>query len=1016
MLVRAGALTAAMVALLASPAAACEPFRPDPEVDARRRPVTRIAPTAPAARHGRVALAAPKQGRPSRTSFRTTLTRNPDAPALREPGFTTPADECAAPVCRELAVEVSDAAPQALYVRASWPNRASYVHVWGIAPDGAVTGRSQVFDSFDKTTGNETTVPLAEFTVADPRPGTWRIQVRAVFGYEIDVETLVALTKGPALVYPKLDVRALADRHLTQHVTMNVVFAGREWTAEQVAEFREQLPGEVRAVVHREIQDECGLADNNGIFAVEAWKVCHYTGTQREGAPGAKPYLEPIKLNVGYRFLAADGTWTRDLYAAMKAATTQAQPFRVGSDGAFATSTQGAYLAGYDAQQGRANRGPTAQVADPTVGDKIDAYAVEDWIFEHRLDRRYARSFRDLETGETVSGRFINPDPGAYFDPFYTATGRRDLERIPQGAATSLTFFVLDTFTDRDLTDQFFRPDAYHFFDVSKAMPDPDTRELTSPDFARVWGGRYRFFVHDLGAGPNSYESAHGNAGAVAGSASYPNGDPPVWDYDNDPRWQGLLVERTARDAATMLLYRFMHSYAYRPIPADVYLLASNVWHDCYANPECDPGAVSYTELTRLYDAGWVERNLGAALPGATFRTERSDPRLTTYRYLGCATRRAIANPTRHATGTGSALLAPDPHCVGKRSDPIQEVLEVAKANGDDIAGPGNPGLAFSAHVVRKYVEEHRDELAPQPPGQFTITNVSTVFPGTGTWFVPVPTGGGVALSTPNGEAWGILQNVNDAFKPSHATDCARSKPIAPGCGVVPENESTGGLSYVTQHEAAHFLGMMHPHDSYVVEKDADGKWQYYGYSYRHYGDFSQAPTTYAGPFAPYSVLDQDILQRGHAAEYLRQAQDWLADAYLLDGAAGLREPSALTRRKAAEAARWRDLGSAMFACGDYLRAERAMRNASLAAQGTFGPVVPARLLQPGERVLFEVVPRTVYGPGGEVLDCAAGSPAPGRPVTRPRALPATGGAEDLAALGLVLLAAAVVRRRATSA
>ncbi len=211
------------------------------------------------------------------------------------------------------------------------------------------------------------------------------------------------------------------------------------------------------------------------------------------------------------------------------------------------------------------------------------------------------------------------------------------------------------------------------------------------------------------------------------GSATYPTGDPPVWDYDHDPRWAGLLAERTARDAATMLQYRFVSAYAFRPVPADVYLLASSILGDCYANPQCSPDAVSKTDLTKIYRAPWVERNLSAGL--------------VTYRDLGCARQRAVANPTRIATGGDAVILAPDPNCVGQPGDPIQEALERAKAYGDDIVGPGG-GFGVSAHAFRHFVEEHRDLIAPQPPGQFTITNISAVFPGGSSWFLPIPGGG----------------------------------------------------------------------------------------------------------------------------------------------------------------------------------------------------------------------------------------------------------------------------------
>lgn len=1023
-------IVAALVApvalvVTAQAVAACElPVAP-PTIDAKARPLAAIAPTAPEARLATAALAPPAPGAPSRLTFDATVTRNPDTPAIFEAGFTRPDEACATPVCSEVTVDVPARATPAdettLYARLSWPNQAHYVHLWGIAPDGTVVGKAQVIGDFDKAVGNELTIPLAEFTVADPQPGTWRIQTRAVFGYRIPVSGLVVLSAGPPVAYPRAGVRALADRHLAHHLTYNIVFVGRKWTKEDVATFRDNLPLEYRPAVYGKERADCGSLDDNGLVSFDAWSVCHFTGTESEGAAGAKPYFEPVKLTFTPRFLEADERWTRDLFATMKAQTTFGEPFARG---------QATYLAGYDAQQGKANRGPGAVVTDPTAGDKIDAVDVEDWVFEHRLDAAYAQSFTDLDTGERVSGSFITPDPAARYDPFYTGTGRKDIETMPQGPTTSLTFFVLDTFSDEALTRDYFRRDAYHFFDVSRVMLDPDTGIERGPDFARVWGGRYRFFLHDVGAGPNNHEVPSSFTGNVSGSAAYPNGDPPVWDYDNDPRWAGKLAERTARDATTMLLNRLVGPFVSRPIPADIYLLAGNNWNDCYANPTCSPDGISKTDLTKVYRPDYVERNLSASLPAATFVTERAFPQLRTYRDLGCAKERAVANPNPALSGGDTVVLAPDPNCVGKPGDPLQQVLEHAKARGDDIVGPGVNDFGVSSYVLRAYVEEHRDELAPQPPGQFTITSINTVFPGSGIWFVPIPgSPGGVALTTPNGEAWGIMQSLNEVSKPSSATICSESSPLAPGCGVTPPVAlSATGFSYTLQHEAAHFLGLWHPHDSVIVEKDADGKWQKYGYSYRYYGDFSQAPTSYAGFFAPYSVLDQDIVQRGHAAEHLRRMQDWLSDAYLLDGASGLAAASEATVAKERESARWRDVATGLFACGDYLHAERAMRNAELAAQGVFGPVVAARPLQPGERVLFEVHGQHAYGPDGALLpaceaalvaaeraNASAGSSAAANPSRGSGGeLPATGsGTASMVLCAALVGVAGVLRRRA---
>ena len=83
----------------------------------------------------------------------------------------------------------------------------------------------------------------------------------------------------------------------------------------------------------------------------------------------------------------------------------------------------------------------------------------------------------------------------------------------------------------------------------------------------------------------------------------------------------------------------------------------------------------------------------------------------------------------------------------------------------------------------------------------------------------------------------------------------------------------------------------------------------------------------------------------GHAAEYLKQAQDWLADSYFQDGAAGRPGPSTTTKARLARARADMSLGSKLFGVGDYLHAMYAMRNAALHGQGVTGKAVaPHRL------------------------------------------------------------------------
>jgi hypothetical protein len=739
------------------------------------------------------------------------------------------------------------------------------------------------------------------------------------------------------------------------------------------------------------------------------------------------PYFEPIKFTYDYRFFEADQTYTADLFAYISSITSKDAPFDV-SD----TST---YLAGYNATGGLF-RAPDSIVTKPDVSDKVDARAVEDWIFTHRGDARYQQSFRDLETGASRDGAFINPDPSAYWDPFYTAFGTKDVDRMPQGPSTSLTVFVIDSFTS-PVARQHFRPNAYHSYDISGYMVNPDTGVEDGPDYMRLWGGNYRFFYLDLGAMPNDYENVDGFTGKVGDSTTYPDGDPPIWEALRNPLWSGepTLYDKAARNIRSAMFYRLTAPYLYRPLPADVYFLAANIWSDYYSRPE--GGGLSYSVLDRLYRPSFVRTNLASALPAATFTTEEDIASLQTYRYLGCSNERAGTNS--QVAGTGQILI-PDPTCTN--SDPIQHALEEAKAIGDDIVGAGIP-IGASAGSMRAYIEQHRDQFAPLRPGQLTVTNISVVFPLAESWALPIAAG--IAFPTPNDEIWGILQNVNDRFKTYKATDCTRSLPFAPGCGIVPPVRDPGeGLSYTIEHEATHFFGLLHPHDSLIVDKAPDGSWTYYADQYSSLFDFSQAPTTYAGSFFPYSVLDQDIIQRGHFAEYLRKAQDVIGDAYQLDGMSGLASPSDATQHKEAEMSRWRDTAAGLFACGDYLHAEYAARNAYVAAQGIDGPLVDPKPLQPGEQVLFTITAQPVFGPDGRIEGCSnaaaldapaapvlARSPAGGAvmgigtaPITGPNAqavvrgigvLPATGGETSpllpTLAVAVVLTCLAVLRR-----
>jgi hypothetical protein len=972
---------------------------------------------------GQVSFATAVPGTPEVAPFSGELTELTSDPLFSYPDPTS----CVPGSCAELQVQVPDGM-KSLYASISWPQQSYYLALWAIPPNGPVIGRAEAEteNTYDKTVGNTRTIPKAQLSVADPMPGTWRIRAQAIFGHKVPFDGVVAVSADPLLEYARKDNRQLADELLTQHLRVNVVFAGREFTKDDVTRMRDELPDKYYPSVISKALADCSSDDNTAdcqAGTLVNWHGHHYSGTQstaddvEDDRGGRVPYFEALRYNYSYRFFQAGEAWTRDLFAQMKAnlAMGAAEPVngtRLGASG---------FLAAYHARAGLF-RGTVGALASPATVGKIDPYPVEDWVFAHRFDEKYR--FTDIESGQERSGGFINPDPNAYYDPFYDATGTKNIDRIPQGPVTSVTYFVLDTFTS-DLAREYLDPGMYHAFDVAKHMVDPDTDSPDSNYLLRLWGGRYRFYLYDLGAAPNGFETPDWTERTPVDSAMFPDGDPPIWEIDNNPLWGGWStnLSKITRMIRTGLAYRFTASYLYRPRPADVFFVSTNNWSDYYSRPE--GGGLRWTDLTKLYDPTYVQRNFSSVLPNANFTTEADDPNLQTFRYLGCSTERAGSDPMAVGGLTGmdvERVMVPNPAC--QENDKYQYALEEAKAQGDDVAGTGVQQGAVSAGVVRRFVEENRGEIAPFRPNQLTITNISVVFPGVMTWTLPVIVGG-IAFGTPNNEAWGVLQNVNDRGKPASATDCAKS-PAAPECVNPALGSATdgGGFSYVVTHESAHFVGLTHPHDSAVVEKNREGEWDYYKDQLAKLFDFSQAPTTYAGAYAPYSVLDQDLVQRGHAAEYVQMAQDMLYDAHLQDGVAGRAEPSELTVRKVNEVARWQQLGSRLLSCGDVLHAEYAMRNAFFASQGIFGPEVEPKLIQPGEQVLFKINPQAVYGPDGPVTGCVTaagqvidpGAPAP--PTSGPP-LPATGGpgpALPLTLLAAAVLAAGAIRRRRTSA
>ena len=228
---------------------------------------------------------------------------------------------------------------------------------------------------------------------------------------------------------------------------------------------------------------------------------------------------------------------------------------------------------------------------------------------------------------------------------------------------------------------------------------------------------------------------------------------------------------------------------------------------------QCGADGISYTELKKVYNAEYVEKNLGAALPGVTFTTERGNPELKTFRYLGCASNRAIANPDPGLTGLpaeSTYVTVPDPQCVGKKSDRFQEGLEYAKSRGDTVVGGVND-VDRQHRGFPRLGGGNRAEIAPQPPGQFTSPTSRWCSPARMTWALPAIVGG-IALGTPNNEGWGILNNLNDRVKGGLRDRLREEQALRARLQRRPGDRSGGsGFSYTIEHEASHFLGPAPP-------------------------------------------------------------------------------------------------------------------------------------------------------------------------------------------------------------
>jgi hypothetical protein len=860
-------------------------------------------------------------------------------------------------------------------------------------------------------------------------PGTYKVQVVAYLTAAASYTgkaTLTSTELSGSMAFP--ETKDTVKDLLTVDYPLNVIFVGYTPTAAEVAELRKWIPDNYQPTVAT--KSPGGDEVQNAGAGLLNWNKDHLISSA--------PYFLGIRYNYKLNIIQASQEYAQALFQVAEDNTAQAQAFK--------TSSRGQDLARYDTLYGQfrlqAKGGDLAyKVLDPTKTDLIDAYAVEDWIFNSRSDAKWNCAFKNLETGACLNPSIIQPDAGAYYDPYYDKNGL-NLDRMPQGLNKGSSFFFLDTFTP-SYANQHFRSNAYHTWGTDKVIngqiiqkpieaggswriTDPDTKDWDGVDFARTWGGRYRFHFIDLGAAPNNYESASWLKAERTLSSDYPHGDPPIWQYKADPQWQQTtdnctdaaqvnytggtpcrMMPRLGRDVAYGLFFRSTSGYLYRPIPrGDVYWLAVSNWTDFYSRPQWVNGQLTsapwygtwWTNTDKLYKINQAGNNnddtmrwLSSALPYARWVGRKGeviplyDPtnNQPTGKTLDTSPKyEDLPAPKYHVeqSTTGTQIAAEplypgdDKHVHAQYGSSTVDLTEVSnaleKAKAQGVAGTYDDSVNHEA--FRDFIDAHREGIADIVPGVNTIPSINMVFEKAYTWALPAIVGG-IAVGTADGEAWGVMNNVNDRFKwseshyPPVTSSTQPGTPASMPVPATPQQQAGGGFSYTIEHEAAHNLGLSHPHDgSYGVDRCPKGspnagKWECYWTGLGWMYDVAAAPTTYAMSYRPYEVEDQDNLQRGHVAEYLVGAQDALRERLVAEAKAGRSTPSTEWTNDFNRMKQWRAQAADLFRQGDYLHAEYAARNAALAARGiaqTASNTSNPKLLEAGQVFYFNVNPQ----------------------------------------------------------
>lgn len=610
-----------------------------------------------------------------------------------------------------------------------------------------------------------------------------------------------------------------------------------------------------------------------------------------------------------------------------------------------------AYLTQYTETRGNATRVAAggSPVTDPTTVRFVDGEKTEDWI---------------AENGEQHLGFHTGKDEGV----------------------AGYTVFLINSWDAENVPAEL--TETYHHFRIDR--PNPDTGEFAGIDWARIWGGRYRFMMVDLGAAPNPYEAeSWGNRNRSAlGSAAY---DPPLWEYRaNAPRpvtavhladgteqaitpsgtWDteqlDFMLGRTVNQAVN---FRFFHAYLYEPRPSTGrFYLSDNVWHD-------EKAVLFPSILEKLYDQETALAGLSSLTPYFEFAGD------VRYEYLDQA--------DEHPEYTED-----------------QAALDQAKEDGDIIVGATH--VAMNTDTMMDYLDARPDRFLRGGACYTTVPTIQVVVEGHYAWALPIAAG---IATNRDGVPWGFLNSVNDYTKWSGAD---RDETLA----IAHPQAYTGTFTYTTIHEASHYLGLAHPHDTVGATRGEDGEPVYYdGFTWAF--NSTASPTTYSHDEIVYSILDQESIARGHTSYYLQWTDEALAAAGAQLHADGRTQVSQLPARM--QQLRVTAIGKAAEA--ERLFADFRFVDATFAAQAAWKAAAEFEDLALGNPVgSAELGRNTTKQLASEAGDCVrptaapATAPAPGGDTGSAAPLPTTGGGSLVTALGMLLLGmggvAAGARRR----